>query len=273
MMIKQALRFMAGYTPLRLGSWAWKLWIKAATHHRDPRRALEHVFQLENELDHAANRLAIRYDGGVHTKHRHTGYHDFFIQRIQPGEQVADIGCGKGELAREIAQRCRATVVAIDSDPAKVHFCHNHSRHERVTYLQQDALDWAPPQPFDVAVLSNVLEHIDKRVDFLRLAQSRLKPKRWLIRVPRYDRDWRVPLKQELNLPYFGDQTHFTEYTPEDFVAEMARAGMTITHLESRWAEIWAEVRYSPEPVIVSAAHGASARRHSADTVIENSRP
>jgi 2-polyprenyl-3-methyl-5-hydroxy-6-metoxy-1,4-benzoquinol methylase len=56
---------------------------------------------------------AIAYDEGVHAKHRLTRYHDFFVERIRPGERVLDVGCGKGELAHDIAERSGATVVAI----------------------------------------------------------------------------------------------------------------------------------------------------------------
>ena len=34
---------------------------------------------------------AVEYDGGLHTKHRHMRYHDFFVARIYPGERVLDI--------------------------------------------------------------------------------------------------------------------------------------------------------------------------------------
>ncbi len=240
------------WVPVRLVEKMWQVWVKAVAHRRDTREALEHVFRLEQGLDHTANRLAIRHGEGVHTKHRHTRYHDFFVERIRSDERVADIGCGIGALARDIAEHCGATVVAIDNNPDQLAVCREHSCHERVTYLHQDALDWSPDQRFDVAVLSNVLEHIDGRVDFLKRAQSVLRPTRWLIRVPRYDRDWRVPLKQDLGMPHFCDDTHYTEYTPESFEEEMKQSGMVITHIESRWAEIWAEVRHIPTPTVLA---------------------
>ena len=49
-------------------------------------------------------------------------------------------------------------------------------------------------------------------------------------------------MKKELGLPYFLDDTHFTEYTQESFEQEMAGAGLSVNHLEVRWGEIWAEV-------------------------------
>ena len=72
--------------------------------------------------------------------------------------------------------------------------------HERVRYVHGDVLKDLPDESFDVAVMSNVLEHLPNRVEFLRAAQERLKPKRWLIRMPLYERDWRVPLMDELGV-------------------------------------------------------------------------
>ena len=67
-------------------------------------------------------------------------------------------------------------------------------------------------------------------------------PSRFLIRVPVFERDWRVPLKRELGVEWRLDPTHETEYTLESFEKEMAAAGLRITYQEVRWGEIWAEV-------------------------------
>lgn len=93
-----------------------------------------------------------------------------------------------------------------------------------------------------MVVLSNVLEHLPRRPAFLRQIQQLVKPSRILIRVPLFERDWRVPLKRELGVEWRLDQTHETEYTLESFAEEMAAAGLHITHQQVRWGEIWAEV-------------------------------
>ncbi len=95
--------------------------------------------------------------------------------------------------------------------------------------------------PFDAVILSNVLEHLPNRSQFLREMVERLRPSRILLRVPVFERDWRVPLKQELGIDYRLDPTHLAEYTLESFAAEMADAGLDVIHQEARWGEIWAE--------------------------------
>ena len=99
-----------------------------------------------------------------------------------------------------------------------------------------------PAGHFSVVVLSNVLEHLRGRPEFLRRLAQSAQPERILIRVPLYERDWRVPLKQELGVEWRLDRTHETEYTLESFAQEVDQAGLRTVHLEVRWGEIWAEV-------------------------------
>jgi hypothetical protein len=82
-----------------------------------------------------------------------------------------------------------------------------------------------------------------RSIDFLREAQLKLKSKRWLLRVPLYERDWRVPLMEELGVDYRLDSTHCTEYTQESFAKEMGQAGVEIVYKEIRWGEIWCEAK------------------------------
>jgi SAM-dependent methyltransferase len=188
---------------------------------------------------------AIDYGEGVHAKHRLTRYHDFFVERIKPGERVLDVGCGKGELAYDIADRAGATVVAIDASPWMLEFARGRFSHPRVTYVQADAVSYEPEEPVDVAVLSNVLEHIAPRVDLLRALRECAGARRLLIRVPMLERDWTVPLRQEIGLPHFSDPEHEVEYDPELLRNELAEAGWTMGEPRLVWGEIWVEASAS----------------------------
>jgi SAM-dependent methyltransferase len=191
----------------------------------------------------AMDRGAIDYDGGVHAKHRLTGYHDFFVERIHADERVLDVGCHKGELAFDVAERTGARVVGIDVSPWAIRFARDRFAHPRVTYVQADALTFRPEQPVDVAILSNVLEHIEQRVEFLAGLRERTGARRLLIRVPMLERDWTVPLRRELGLPYFSDPEHCVEYDPELLRAELEAAGWTLAEPRIVWGEIWAEAQ------------------------------
>lgn len=214
-----------------------------------PDKALSFLFRLDSVLYSLQGQKAVEYDHGVHPKHRHIRYHDFFVNRIGPGEHVLDIGCGIGALAYDIAERSGAYVLGMDLSPDNIAEAGRRFAHPRVEYRVGNALQGIPPGHFDAIVLSNVLEHLQERPAFLRKLQEEVGPLHFLIRVPLFERDWRVPLKQELGVEWRLDSTHATEYTLESFADELDNAGLRITHQELRWGEIWAEAVQGLPPV------------------------
>jgi len=201
---------------------------------------MRELIQVYEDAYRFVDRAAIAYDGGVHVKHRLTRYHDFFVARVAPGERVLDIGCGKGELAFDLVSLAAAAVVGVDNSPTHLAFARARFQHERLELVEADVLAELPAGHFDVVVLSNVLEHIEHRVELLRRVLRSATPGRVLVRVPVLARDWTVPLRRELGLPSFSDPTHFVEYDPDGFRSELADAGLTVTELLLVWGEIWA---------------------------------
>ena len=208
-----------------------------------PASALRELLQLETDLHGMIDETVMRYGDGVHVKHRLMRYHDFFVERIHAGERVLDVGCGYGAVAHSIAERAGAQVVGIDSVAANIDAARRMFSHPRLTFVVGEAPRDVPRERFDVVVASNVLEHIEHRRRFLTEIDAAAKPARWLIRVPMFNRDWRVPLRKELGMFSFCDPTHFVEYTRDTFAAEMRDAGYAITDQQINWGEIWAEVR------------------------------
>ena len=206
-----------------------------------PEESLRFLFRLDQKLYKIQSKQAVEYDDGIHTKHRHTRYHDFFVCRINHDERVLDVGCGIGALAYDVAEKAEAYVVGIDIDPGSIARAQKLFSHQGVEYRIGDIRTETLETPFDVVIFSNVLEHLLERVKILRLMREVACPDRILIRVPLFDRDWRVPLKRELGVEWRLDQTHETEYTQESFADEMTAAGLTVTYMETRWGEIWAE--------------------------------
>ncbi len=217
--------------------------LRERTGRQAPAEALRLLFDLEARIYPLEGYLAVAYDNGVHTKHRHTRYHDFFVERLRPGETVLDIGCGNGFLAYDMASKSGAVVTGIDLGAANIEIARGRFAHSNVEYRCGDALVDLPSGAFDTVVLSNVLEHLPGRSGFLAKVQTVLRPKRYLIRVPLFERDWRVPLKRELGVEWRLDATHETEYTLESFKDEIEAAGLEIVYQEVRWSEIWCEVK------------------------------
>jgi 2-polyprenyl-3-methyl-5-hydroxy-6-metoxy-1,4-benzoquinol methylase len=206
----------------------------------DPREALEFLFEFEDKLYLLEGETSIKYGGGIHTKHKHIKYHNFFVKNIKPDENVLDIGSGNGFLSYDMATKVDGVkVVGIELNENNVEFARSHYKHDNLSFVKANFLKELPKGKFDVITLSNVLEHIERRVDFLKHLQQRFSPERFIIRVPTFERDWRVPLKKELGLDYRLDATHFIEYTQEGFREELNRAGLEPVSLEYRWGEIW----------------------------------
>ncbi len=184
--------------------------------------------------------LAIKSEGGEHPKHRLLQYHNFFLGNIQEKDTVLDIGCGSGSLAYDLAGKAQR-VLGIDIEEKNIEGAKKKYSRDNITYVVGDATKDLTDEKFDVIVLSNVLEHIEHREDFLKgikgIAQT------YLIRVPMFTRDW-IPLyKKELGIEWRLDLTHYTEFTKESFYQEIERAGYTVESFSVQFGEIWAVVK------------------------------
>jgi len=206
----------------------------------EPRDALRRLFVLSDTLYGRIDLLAVELDHGIHAKHRLMQYHDFFVERVRAGETVLDVGCGKGELAHDLAVRAKAHVTGVDVNSTSIAFARGRFQQRKLSFVEADIYAWDPPRQYDVVVISNVLEHLVERPTILRRIVAAAAPKRLLIRVPSAERDWTVPLREELGLPHFSDPTHETEYTVEQLEEELALAGLRIQELVQRWGELWA---------------------------------
>lgn len=231
-----------------------------------PADAARFLFALDSALYARLGAAAIRAeqhrDDQPHPKHRLTRYHDFFLDRVSPGERIADLGCGLGVLATHIAQHCRAHVVGVDMSAPNVAAARaltaaagipagpgTGSASGSVVYAVANILDLAAgapcPElagPFGAVILSNVLEHLPDRPRVLRALFDRLRPARLLLRVPAFERDWRVPYKRELGVEWRLDPTHEIEHTREELAGELLAAGLRIDSLLQQWGEYYAVV-------------------------------
>jgi 2-polyprenyl-3-methyl-5-hydroxy-6-metoxy-1,4-benzoquinol methylase len=226
----------------RAGDLGVRAWASAVSR-LPPEQALRRLLRVVDALLRRVDVLAADLDEGVHVKHRLMRYHDFFVERVAPGEHVLDVGCGKGELAYDLATRAGANVTGIDVNRTSLAFARSHFRSEHLELVEADACTWTPPRTYEVVILSNVLEHIDDRIGLLRRLVATARPQRVLLRVPVLERDWLVALRRDLGLPYFSDPTHVTEYSPEQLEEELRAAGLELAELLQPWGELWAVAR------------------------------
>lgn len=207
---------------------------------KSSKEGLIYLLGVERHLYFLTGSKAGEYGEGIHPKHVHTKYHDFFVERVSAGEHVLDIGCGIGALASDIV-KTGAIVTGIDLSKPNIDIAKSRYTASNLKFICGDALSDLPDARFDTIVLSNVLEHIEYRAPFLKNIISSIRPGRFLIRVPMYERDWRVPLMEEVGIDYRLDDTHFIEYRKSEFLDELSQAGLKVTSIDYIWGEIWCE--------------------------------
>jgi SAM-dependent methyltransferase len=174
-------------------------------------------------------------EDGSHPKHRIMDYHEWFCCHLHQDWLVVDVGCGKGEMASDLARHCRS-VVAIDLVAKNIEEAQRRRQAPNIQFVCGDALEFSFPNA-DVVVLSNVLEHLCSRVNFLRRL-SQLAP-RILVRVPLIDRDWLPLLLKERGLPWALDDTHEIEYTQALLEDELSEAGYEIVEIRIKYGELY----------------------------------
>lgn len=197
---------------------------------------------LHNFIYFLIGQLATRMNNGFNPKHSIMQYHDFFVRNVAATDHVLDIGCGIGYVADTVAQKAKK-VIGIDFHEPSIEKANRRFQRKNLEYIVGDATTYKFDDTFDVVILSNVLEHIDHRVDLLKKVKK-LAPK-LLIRVPMFNRDWLTPYKKSIGAEWRLDHTHTIEYTVETFTEEIKAAGLRIEECSVQFGEIWAVIKHA----------------------------
>ena len=198
------------------------------------------VVRVHNKCYNVLAQLAIMDNNGAHPKHRILGYHQFFVDSVAPGDRIIDVGCAHGEVAYDVAGKARA-VVGIDFNEKSIAEARAKRVRPNLEYIVGDATVYPFKEKFDKIILSNVLEHIDKRIEFLQKMHT--LGGTILIRVPLINRDWLPMYKKEKGLEYRLDLTHYIEYTPEVLNQELAASSWQLEKYSIQFGELWGVVQ------------------------------
>lgn len=180
---------------------------------------------------------------GKHPKHKIINYFQWYLDNISEADNVVDIGCNKGYMSYIISSKANY-VYGIEILDQYIRYADKTYINNNLEFFCEDATNFdyskLPYSP-SIIVLSNVLEHIEDRINFLKKIKNNLNKKvKFLIRVPMIDREWIVIYKKQLGLDYRLDKTHFIEYTFDNFKEEIKNAGINIITHEIKWGEIYA---------------------------------
>ena len=135
------------------------------------------------------------------------------MQSIMPhlrGKTLLDVGCGVGFLCNAFADFFE-TVVGIDGSPKKVIKAKQNNAHPNVTYICTMSENFKPERHFDTIIATNVLEHVEDPVAFLKQLKGMLSSRgRIIITVPNA-----LGLHKRIG-KYLGLIQDFYTLTPED---------------------------------------------------------
>jgi len=193
-----------------------------------------------------AGLMACELNKGIHPKHDILQYKEWFLSNLLPHWTVLDIGSSNGLMPYLFSKKVAYTY-GIEMNPERVETAESKYSNHNIRYFCADAtqFDYSKCQPIHCVTLSNVLEHIEDRVFFLKtLVQkinwAEINNKNFLIRVPMIDREWIVPYKKKMGMEYRLDPTHYIEYTYEEFEKELTGAGLYIKSSRICYGEIYA---------------------------------
>ena len=133
---------------------------------RVTRLILRMLMRLDNFCYRNISRFAMIAEGGIHPKHRLMNYHRFFVDNVASKDAVLDIGCGNGFLTYDVAEKTRS-VTAVDLNEDNIEFAKRNFNRDNIKYICRDATKFDFGETFDVVILSNLLEHLENRHDFL----------------------------------------------------------------------------------------------------------
>lgn len=212
---------------------------KILARHKDLKKKLAEQIVQHNKSYAEISKLVLELNNDIHPKHRILNYHQWFLDHVEATDLVLDLGCGNGFLAYDLAHKAKE-VIGIDILPENIVFAQANYRKNNLQFLVGDATSYPYGKPIDKIVLSNVLEHIANRQDFLDSLHRIAKV--ILLRVPLITRDWLAVYKKEQGFEYRLDQTHFIEYRPEELKEELEKSHWKIDSSQINWGEWWGVV-------------------------------
>ncbi len=105
---------------------------------------------------------------------------------LAPGTRCIDLGCGGGQVTREIARLVvpEGSAVGVDMDENKLDLARKAAATARLTnveFRQVNVRDWEEPGSYDAAYCRFLLQHLDEPVDLLGRMWAAVRPRGVLI--------------------------------------------------------------------------------------------
>lgn len=169
----------------------------------------------------------------------------FLKSHLSSGHRVLDLGCGEGTLSNQIAAQV-SEIIAIDHNAGLTASASARFKAPNLKFETGDAAKFLSEnsKPFDVLILSHVLEHLDNPEAFLREHAKHFSS--IYIEVPDLERtplnEYRQKLKSSLS---YADTDHIWEFDRDDMIRLLGDCGLRIADSEYRFGvqKYWCKTR------------------------------
>jgi len=129
---------------------------------------------------------------------------------------IADVGCGDLYFSKRLANEFDCTIFSIDTG-----FTDLHSGHNKITKLK--SIDVLDNGSIDIAVLMDVLEHLENPNMFLRNLSRKMSQKGAML--------FTVPAFQHLFSKHDTFLKHYRRYSRRALSIELSNAGLTVENV------------------------------------------
>jgi 2-polyprenyl-3-methyl-5-hydroxy-6-metoxy-1,4-benzoquinol methylase len=125
---------------------------------------------------------------------------------VKPGQVIADIGAGSGIFSRPLAKAVAPSgkVYAVDIDPALLDHIKQTARQQNLGNIQTVLGEFddpkIPARDVDLALINDVLHHIEHRAAYLKALTTYIKPGGRIAIIEMNDQDPNTPHKGQPEL-------------------------------------------------------------------------
>ncbi|QQS32199.1 MAG: class I SAM-dependent methyltransferase [Acidobacteriota bacterium] len=159
---------------------------------------------------------------------------EHILQFIEPDHVVLDLGCSRGEITSKVAEKARR-VVGVDHSEQAIQIARRFSK-ENLEYFVGDADEFLAKsdEPFDVLILSHILEHLDDPKGLLLHYKDRF---RFIyIEVPDIEKTIFNKMRIELGSPLvYTDADHIWEFDRAEMKRMIAECALSIRNEDFRF--------------------------------------
>lgn len=212
-----------------------------------PLASYEFRFKLFLNLEWIFNRLSHEFSYLCFNADTHPirlSGQSFLLSKILPEHNVLDLGCNQGDISYLLSKNCQR-VVGIDIDKNVIDIANQKHKNHNLSFLCEDLYDYLSKksEPFDVLILSHIIEHLDNPIDFLKKNKNYFKL--IYVEVPDFDNVYLNKYREKFNLNLiYSDNDHVVEYTREDLMDIFKSIKLDIVSSEYRYGvqKYWCKV-------------------------------